>query len=41
MQKNNICRTMFKHDKNILLDDSSIQGNIISENSGIDDAIKK
>jgi len=31
---------MFKHDKDILLDDSSLQGDIISENSGIDDAIE-
>jgi len=32
---------MFKRDKNILLDDSSIQGDIVSENSGVDDAIEK
>ena len=32
---------MFKRDKNILIDDSSIQGDIVFENSGIDDAIKK
>jgi len=31
---------MFKYDKDILLDDSSLQGDIISENSRIDDAIE-